>query len=86
MDARDIKTHVSNLDKALKEKAPAATIIDILSSLKKGVVATESVLRVRMMYSGHGMFVLCFALLCLLSLSLPSPCIVCRSPFKSAGL
>lgn len=46
MDAKDVKTHCVNLEKALKDSAPASTIIDILNALKKGVVASEQLLRV----------------------------------------
>ncbi|KAL7274427.1 transcription elongation factor TFIIS [Rhizina undulata] len=45
MDVKEVKVHVSNLEKAVKEKHPPASVIDILSALKQHVVATESLLR-----------------------------------------
>lgn len=46
MDAKDVKSHVQSLEKALKDGGSASTILDILNSLKKNVVATEQLLRV----------------------------------------
>ena len=46
MDAKEVMTHVANIDKAVKEKLPPAHIADMLKSLKTGVVATEKLLRV----------------------------------------
>lgn len=46
MDAKDVKAHVGNLERAVKEKLPTQTLLDILGSLKKEVVATEQLLRV----------------------------------------
>jgi hypothetical protein len=46
MEAKEVLTHVSAIDKAIKEKLPPAHLIDLLTSLKKGVVATEKLLRV----------------------------------------
>ncbi|KAF3938486.1 hypothetical protein ABW19_dt0205232 [Dactylella cylindrospora] len=45
MDAKDIKIHGANLDKAVRDKLPAGHITDILGKLKSDVVATEQVLR-----------------------------------------
>ncbi|KAI5846900.1 transcription factor S-II, central domain-containing protein [Tricharina praecox] len=45
MDAKEVMTHVTNIDTAVKEKLPAAHIADLLKSLKTGVVATEKLLR-----------------------------------------
>ncbi|CUS10508.1 unnamed protein product [Tuber aestivum] len=45
MDAKEVKTHVTNIEKAVKEKLPPAVLIDILNSLKTGVTATEQLLR-----------------------------------------
>ncbi|KAI5847328.1 transcription factor S-II, central domain-containing protein [Morchella snyderi] len=45
MDAKDVKAHVSNLEKGVKEKLPAQYLLDILGALKKEVVATEQLLR-----------------------------------------
>lgn len=41
-----MKAHVGNLERAVKEKLPTQTLLDILGSLKKEVVATEQLLRV----------------------------------------
>lgn len=46
MDAKDVKAHVGNLEKGVKEKLPAQYLLDILGALKKEVVATEQLLRV----------------------------------------
>ena len=46
IDAKEIKVLSTNLEKAVKEKLPAAHITDILNRLKNEVVATEQVLRV----------------------------------------
>ncbi|KAA8893675.1 transcription factor S-II, central domain-containing protein [Sphaerosporella brunnea] len=45
MDAKEVLTHVGAIDKAMKEKLPPSALIDLLTSLKKGVVATEKLLR-----------------------------------------
>lgn len=45
MDAKDVKAHVGNLEKGVKEKLPAQYLLDILGALKKEVVATEQLLR-----------------------------------------
>ncbi|EWC45159.1 hypothetical protein DRE_06047 [Drechslerella stenobrocha 248] len=45
MEAKDIKIHGSNLDKAVRDKLPPSHIADILGRLKSDVVATEQVLR-----------------------------------------
>lgn len=47
LSADDIKTHVRKLEKAVKDEMPASHIIDLLEALKKGVQATEAILRVR---------------------------------------
>lgn len=47
MDAKEVKTHVTNIEKAVKEKLPPTVLIDILNSLRTGVTATEQLLRVR---------------------------------------
>ena len=39
-------SHVANIDKAVREKLPSSHLIDLLKSLKTGVVATEKLLRV----------------------------------------
>jgi len=46
MDAKEVMTHVVNIEKAVKDKLPPTQIVDLLKSLKKGVVATEKLLRV----------------------------------------
>ncbi|KAF8543441.1 transcription elongation factor S-II [Trichophaea hybrida] len=45
MDAREVMTHVANINKAVEEKLPPAHLVDLLKSLKTGVVATEKLLR-----------------------------------------
>ncbi|EPS41009.1 hypothetical protein H072_5140 [Dactylellina haptotyla CBS 200.50] len=45
MEAKDIKIHGANLDKAVRDKLPADHIAGILGRLKSEVVATEQVLR-----------------------------------------
>ncbi|KAI5815506.1 transcription factor S-II, central domain-containing protein [Pyronema omphalodes] len=45
MDAKDVMTHVSNIDKAVRDKLPADHLIDLLKALQTGVVATEKLLR-----------------------------------------
>ncbi|KAF8245951.1 transcription elongation factor [Wilcoxina mikolae CBS 423.85] len=45
MDAREVMTHVANINKAVEEKLPPAHLVDILKSLETGVVATEKLLR-----------------------------------------
>ena len=51
MDAKEVKTHVAELEKAVRDKLPSAQLIDILNSLKRQVVATESLLRVSRLFS-----------------------------------
>jgi transcription elongation factor S-II len=46
MDAKEVRTHVNNLEKAVKDKMPGPHLVDLLKSLKTGVVATEKLLRV----------------------------------------
>lgn len=48
MNAKDVKTHVTNLERAVREKLPPSSVVDILSSLKNEVIATEQLLRVRL--------------------------------------
>jgi len=43
-------THVANINKAVEEKLPPAHLVDLLKSLKTGVVATEKLLRVSVLY------------------------------------
>ncbi|KAI5798918.1 transcription factor S-II, central domain-containing protein [Geopyxis carbonaria] len=45
MDAKDVKTHVSQIEKAVRERLPTSHLLDLLSSLKNEVVATEALLR-----------------------------------------
>lgn len=45
LDARAVDSKRSDLDKALKDGAPASTIIGILNELKTGVVPSEKLLR-----------------------------------------
>ena len=49
MDAKEVKTHVQQLERATKENLPAQELVDILNALKKGVVPTESLLRVSLL-------------------------------------
>jgi transcription elongation factor S-II len=46
MEAKEVLTHVANLEKAVREKLPSSHLIDVLKSLKDGVVASEKLLRV----------------------------------------
>lgn len=50
MDAREVTTYVANLDKAIKGNLPPPHLVDLLTSLKTGVVATEKLLRVSAPY------------------------------------
>lgn len=45
LDARAVDSKRSELDKALKDAAPASTVIAILNELKTGVVPSEKLLR-----------------------------------------
>ncbi|KAK6541121.1 RNA polymerase II elongation factor [Orbilia ellipsospora] len=45
MEAKDIKIHGANLDKAVRDKLPTDHITSILGRLKSDVVATEQILR-----------------------------------------
>jgi len=45
MEAKEVLTHVANLEKAVREKLPSSHLIDVLKSLKDGVVASEKLLR-----------------------------------------
>jgi transcription elongation factor S-II len=47
MDQRELDTRLKALQKAVAEKESATTIISILETLKKEVVPTEELLRVR---------------------------------------
>lgn len=47
MDAKEVNTRIQSLQKALAEKQPASVIINMLETLKKEVVPTEELLRVR---------------------------------------
>lgn len=47
MNASEIKTRISDLEKASKDNLPADKFIDILASLQKEVKITEKLLRVR---------------------------------------
>lgn len=46
MDAKEVISHVANIDKAVREKLPPKHLLDLLTSLKTGVNATEKLLRV----------------------------------------
>ena len=46
MDAKEVMTHVASLDKAVRDKLPPSALLDLLRSLKTGVVANEKLLRV----------------------------------------
>lgn len=46
MDAKEVKVHVQQLEKAIKEALPPSHLLDLLGRLKKGVVPTEAMLRV----------------------------------------
>ncbi|TGZ82008.1 transcription elongation factor S-II [Ascodesmis nigricans] len=45
MDAKEVKVHVQQLEKAIKEALPPSHLLDLLGRLKKGVVPTEAMLR-----------------------------------------
>tara|TARA_R110002060_G_scaffold75838_1_gene85754 strand:+ start:262 stop:456 length:195 start_codon:yes stop_codon:yes gene_type:complete len=47
MDAKEVSTRIHSLQKALADKQPASVIITMLETLKKDVVPTEELLRVR---------------------------------------
>lgn len=47
MDAKEVHTRIQSLQKALADKQPASVIITMLETLKKDVVPTEELLRVR---------------------------------------
>jgi transcription elongation factor S-II len=47
MDQRELDTRLKALQKAVAEKETPSTIISILETLKKEVVPTEELLRVR---------------------------------------
>jgi hypothetical protein len=47
MDQRELDTRLKALQKSVAEKEPAANTINILETLKKDVVPTEELLRVR---------------------------------------
>ena len=46
MDAAEIKTRISDLEKASKDHLPAERFIEILNSLQREVKITETLLRV----------------------------------------
>jgi transcription elongation factor S-II len=50
MDQRELDTRLKALQKAVAEKEAPSTIISILETLKKEVVPTEELLRVRSLF------------------------------------
>lgn len=53
MDQRELDTTIKALQKAVGENLPAKDVITILETLKKDVVPTEELLRVRFLFKLH---------------------------------